>query len=146
MEDFIDYILFALLFFFIAFIGLLVFLLRENPIAGYILIVSFILSLTGGATFLGWKLYKKKQLGRYYEFIYEISQSNKEIHRSTKRLERHIRKIIREQYPKIDHLCQEAQKRVYKIVEIDNALSAIEKIESLQTTQTLHQEEHFFKI
>ena len=139
MEDFIDYILFLLLIFVIAFACLIIFLLVKNPIAGYLLIFLFIFSITGGTGILGWKFYQKKRLGPYYEILREISQSRKEIHHSTRQLERHLKKAIKEQFPKIHQLCHEAQKCIYKITEIDKVISSLEKKQVIGNRQTIRQ-------
>ncbi len=127
MEDFIEYILFLLLIFLVAFTGLIVFLLEKNPVAGYLLIVSFFGSLAGGIGALGWRFYRKKRLEPYYELLREILQLKKGIVRSTRRLDRHVQKLIREQFPKIHQLCKESQKRLYKVTEIDKVIASLEQ-------------------
>jgi hypothetical protein len=139
MEDFFDYILLLLLIVVIIVTSLLIFLLIKNPLAGYILIIAVIFSIAGGIGILGRKLYQKKRLGSYYEMFQDISQSHKEIHRSSRYLERPLQKIIKPQFPKIQQLCQESQRCVYKIVEIDKVLSTLEKKQTTEHRNFLKQ-------
>lgn len=137
MEEFIDYILFLLLVFVIAFAGLIIFLLEKSPLAAYMLIVAFLGSVLGGIGVFGWKVYQKKRLEPYYDLLREILQLKKEITRSTSRLDRHLRKAIRDQFPKIRQLCYETKKRIYKISEIDNVLVSLEQKQSSEDGQFL---------
>lgn len=139
MDAFIDLILFLLLLFVIAFAGLLIFFLVTNPPVAHILMFSFLCGLVGGIGILGWKIYRKKRLETYNEILREISQSKKELTRSTRRLDRHLRKAIREQFPKIRQLCREAKKCIYKITEIDKVLLSLEQKQLKESSQFVRQ-------
>jgi hypothetical protein len=139
MEEFFDYILLLVLIFMIIFTSLLIFLLIKNPLAGYILMISVIFGIAGGIGVLGRKFHRKKRLGSYYEMFQDISRSQKEIHRSSRYLERHLQKIIKQQFPKIRQLCQESQRCIHKIVEIDNVLSDLENEQNAKHRNFLKQ-------
>lgn len=127
MENFIDYILFLLLIFFIAFTGLLLFLLIKNPTAGYMLIVGFLTGLLAIGGILIWKVFQKKRLGDYYDDFQEILQIRKEIYLSTKGLERPVKKLVTAQFPQINQLCRETQRCLQKVAEIDKVIVTFEK-------------------
>ncbi len=139
MEDFIDIILILLLVFVVAFTGLLIFLLRTNPPLAHLFMFLFLGSIAAGVGVLGWKIYRKKRLEPYHDILREISRSKKEITRSTRQLDRHLRKVIRAQFPKIRQLCREAKKCIYKITEIDKALRPLEKKQFREHSQFARQ-------
>ncbi len=127
MEESIDYILYLILIAVIVFTGTLVFFLIEEPAIAYRLLTLFLCGLAGGIGVFVRRIYQKKRLGEYYELSRELPQIRKEIQRSTKRLERHSRKMIEEQFPKIRKLCSQAQQRLKKVLEIGRTLRSFEK-------------------
>lgn len=127
MEDFIEYILWFLLIFFIVFTGLLLFLLITNPTAGYLLIAGFFTGILGIGGIIIWKFFQKKHLGAYYDDLQEILQLKKEIYLSTKHLEKSLRKAITEQLPQVHQLCHETQRYLRKVAEIDKVIAEFEK-------------------
>ncbi|PIE34496.1 hypothetical protein CSA56_07565 [candidate division KSB3 bacterium] len=136
MEEFIDFILIAILIIVIAFSGLLIFLLRYNPSMAYWLSAVTFSGLVIGSGLLIRKIYRKKLLGEYYDLFQECSRLSKAIAHSTKRLERHTRKNIRGQLPKIHTLCRKTRKRLKQLVEIDNTLHTFEQQEPSGSTHT----------
>ena len=127
MEEFIDYILYLVLIVIIAFTGMLIFFLIKDPAMAYRLLALFLSMLAGGIGLVIRKSYRKKRLGKYYELSREIPQIQKDIRRSTKRLERHSRKMMKEQFPKIRKLCSQAQQRLKNVAEIERTLRSFEK-------------------
>ena len=126
MEDFIDIFLFLLLLVVVVLAGLLIFLLLKNPPLAYLLMCVLILSIAMGIG--GWarKVYRKKCMGTYYPMFVTILQSRKEIFRSVKKLDRHLRTTLTALFPKIDTLCSEAQKCIWKIQDIEKNLTSLE--------------------
>ena len=134
MEEFIDYLLYLVLIVVIVFTGTLVFFLFKDPAMAYRLLAIFLCGLSGGIGLFVARLVRKKRLGEYYELSRELPQIRKDIQRSTKRLERHSRKIIQGQLPKIRTLCSQAEQRLKHVVEIEKALHALEKKHSSSTS------------
>ncbi|MCP4400655.1 MAG: hypothetical protein GY801_25560 [bacterium] len=127
MEEFIDYILYLILIAVIVFTGALIFFSIEDPAMVYRLLTFFLCGLTGGIGFFVRKIVQKRRLGEYYELSREFPQIRKDIQRSTKRLERHSRRIMKEQFPKIRRLCSQAEQRLKKVVEIERTLHSFER-------------------
>ena len=127
MEDFFDYILSLLLIFVLVCSGLIIFFLIKDPTIGYLLLYFFICLIVGGIGLVGWKVYQKRRLGQYYDLLRDIRHAEKAIYQSTKQLERHSRKAIKEQFPRIRQLYRESRKRLFKIIEIDKVLLSFEK-------------------
>lgn len=127
MDDFIEFILFSVLILAILLGGLFIFLLIKNPLVAYMLVIGFFLTLAGGIGVWLLKIYRKKRLGPYHEMYTAISQSREEIMQSTKKLNRYLRRVIQDHFPKIKQLCKEAQKCVLKIQEIDKVLSSLDE-------------------
>ena len=102
MEDFIDIILVILLILIILFVALIIFLFNKNPTIASMLLFAFIVFLVIGIGIWGWRLYRKKRMGSYYEIAAAILRSRKEIVHSTKKLDRHLKKIIQIQIPEFN--------------------------------------------
>lgn len=126
MEDFIDIFLVLLLLVVIALAGLLIFLLLKNPPLAYLIMCFLILGIATGIGVWLRKLYRKKRMGTYYPTFVTISQSRKEIFRSVKKLDRHLRTTLTPLFPKINTLCSEAQKCIWKIQDIERNLTSLE--------------------
>ena len=142
MEEFIDYILIALVILVIVFTSLLIFLLLHNPSIGYWLLGGAFVGLITGMGVIIRRAYQKRRLGEYYELFRELSQSTKDIKRSTKRLERHTRKSVKEQFPKIRTLCHETRNRLHQIVDIDKTLHTFERQEFSKSQHSSSQMTH----
>ncbi len=130
MEEFLDYILIAVLILLLGFFGVIMVLLEDNPLAAYALIAAFVGSIGGVVGIVGWKWYQKKRLAPYYDLLQDVLQIQKDIFRATARLERPLKNMLKDQFPNIRQLTREARKRLYNITEIDRVLADLEQQQS----------------
>ncbi|GAK53679.1 hypothetical protein U14_04946 [Candidatus Moduliflexus flocculans] len=135
MENFIDLFLMLLIVVVIVITGGLIFLFLKDPIAAYRVVWSIAGIIFAGTGVAGWKFYQKKRLGSYKSTLQELLQLYKEITQTTRYLDSTTKKTIRTYFPKIRQLRYEAQRRIYKILEIEKDLR---KIEKQQFTDSLH--------
>lgn len=134
MENFIDLFLLFLIVVIIVMTGGLIVLFIKDPITGYWVLWSGTGVIFSGIGLAGWKFYQKKRLGAYNETLNELTHIHKEIIRTVKHLEPSARKAIRTHFPQMRHLYHEAQRRIYKILDIEKDLR---KIENQQFTKSI---------
>lgn len=134
MENFIDLFLMFLIVVIIAMTGGLIILFIKDPITGYWVLWSGVGVILTGIGLAGWKFYRKKRLGAYHDTLNELIHVHKEIIRTVKHVEPSVKKAIRAHFPQMRHLHREAQRRIYKILDIEKDLR---KIENQQFTQSI---------
>lgn len=127
MEDFIDYLLWLLLIFFILFTGLLLFFLVKNSTMAYILSVIFLAGLVGIGGVVIWKVSQRKRLGDYYTDLQELLCIKKEIHQSIKHLDKPVKKVLITELSQLNQLYRETRRSLQKIAEIDKDIAMFER-------------------
>ncbi|MBD3309398.1 hypothetical protein GF339_23575 [candidate division KSB3 bacterium] len=127
MEDFIEYILVLLVVMVLGFTLLLLFLLVKHPFAGYALLGGGALGIGGIVGWLGWKWYRRRRLGAYYETFQELVALEREVFRTIKRLDPPLRRVMRGHVSTIRSLCRTAQGCLVKLSDLERALRVVEQ-------------------